>query len=212
MRQGARGRYRGNIHFQGQCAAGVGRPSSSSSPGETSDQVSRHHLTCSAPTWPPTSTSSTSVGGTTRADHQRQERARVRADAVLRHPPDVQGRRDASRTGLRSTAFLGLQGRIAFTTMAAPVSAGDQISRRRPAGPAAGSAHCRPIHRADQFGPGTLMAAVPARPSRCVSGQGFVVVQPSESCPARSWPYRRRSTGRHRRVRRRRNPRQLPRR
>ena len=86
VRQGAMVAYQGKIQFQGQGAGGIGKFVKQQLTGEGVPLMKcSGAVISSSPTWPPTSISSTSRSAR-RADHQRHQRARLRPDAVLRHP------------------------------------------------------------------------------------------------------------------------------
>jgi hypothetical protein len=116
-----------------------------------------------------------------RPDHQWKERAGVRADAVLRHPPRAGCGHAVERRPVQLRIFGA--GRIAITTKGAPVVL--QVDQPTYADPQAAVCWSTSLqtgfHRADQFGLGTLIGRSTGEAlTMSFSGQGFVVVQPSK--------------------------------
>ena len=98
----------------------------------------------------------------------------------------VQGMGALSNAGLFNCVFSG-QGRIAITTQGTPVvMTVDQPTYADPQAAICWSANLQTgYHRAEQLGLGTLLGRSTGEAfTMSFSGQGFVVVQPSEEAPA----------------------------
>jgi uncharacterized protein (AIM24 family) len=186
VRQGSMVAYQGNVQFQGLGASGVG-------------QFVKQHLTgegvplmkCSG------------VGDIFLADlasdihlidlEGGHDGLTINGKNVLAFEPTlnydirrVQGAGMLSNAGLFNCVFAG-QGRIAITTKGSPVVLQvDQPTYADPQAAVCWSASLQTgFHRADQFGLGTLIGRTTGEAfTMSFSGQGFVVVQPSEEVPA----------------------------
>ncbi len=185
VRQGSMVAYQGNVQFQGLGASGVG-------------QYVKQHLTgegvplmkCSG------------VGEIFIADlasdihlidlEGPHDGLTINGKNVLAFEPTLsydirplQGAGMLSNAGLFNCVFSG-KGRIAITTKGSPVVLQvDQPTYADPQAAVAWSASLRTgFHRADQFGLGTLVGRATGEAfTMSFSGQGFVVVQPSEEIP-----------------------------
>lgn len=185
VRQGAMVAYQGDVHFQGLGSSGVGNFIKQQLTGEgvpimkctgsgdlfLADLASDIHLI--------------DLEGP-------HDALTINGKNVLAFEPTlsydirrVQGAGMLSNAGLFNCVFSG-QGRIAITTKGSPVVLNvDQQTYADPQAAVCWSASLQTgFHRADQFGFGTLIGRTTGEAfTMSFSGQGFVVVQPSEEVP-----------------------------
>jgi uncharacterized protein (AIM24 family) len=185
VRQGAMVAYQGNIAFQGLGASGVG-------------QFVKQHLTGEGvPLMKCTGTGDMFLADLASDIHLldlegQQDGLTINGKNVLAFEPTlsydirrVQGAGMLSNAGLFNCVFSG-QGRIAVTTKGTPVVLQvDQPTYADPQAAVCWSASLQTgFHRADQFGLGTFIGRSTGEAfTMSFSGQGFVVVQPSEEVP-----------------------------
>ena len=185
VRQGAMVAYQGNIQFQGQGAGGIGKFVKQQLTGEgvplmkctgagdlfLADLASDIHLL--------------DLEGP-------HDGLTINGKNVLAFEPSlsydirrVQGAGMLSNAGLFNCVFSG-QGRIAITTKGTPVVLSvDQPTYADPQAAVCWSTSLQTgCHSAEQFGLGTFMGRTTGEGfTMSFSGQGFVVVQPSEEAP-----------------------------
>ena len=185
VRQGSMVAYQGNVHFEALGSGGVGKFLKQQFTGEGVPlmKCSGAWATCSSPTSPPTSTSSISRRAPRCVDDQRQERAGVRPDPALRHPPGA-GRRHIVQRGPVQLRVPGTGPHRDHDPGHPGRAQRRPADLRRPAGGGRLVLGCRPVFTVTTARPRHAHGPHHRRSvTLSFTGRGFVIVQPSEELP-----------------------------